>query len=176
MDQGLIDIVKILRDKGDYQYILNKYVDSSRYFTNIKGYFENMYIYDATDFNYSTCFTFYLNISDIKAQIGDNEFDNYIIKNQHLNCIQIQISAIAPYATYKFIQYIKENGQINMKESFEPFMTAHYNLSRKIDKFLIGSGLTVLKEPLLSLRIEGVVLEKRTSEVTVYHCLFEDEY
>lgn len=176
MNETVLNTVEALRKNGDYQYILSKYVDSGYWFNKINNYFEEFYVENLTDFNYSTCFTIYLNISKNNFKVGTEEFNNYIRENQYLYRVKIQISAIAPYAIYEFIKYTYENQIIIMKSSFTPFIKEHYFLEDKVIEFLNMSNFTILDETLLSIEIPNISLEMRKNKVTVYHCLFEDEY
>lgn len=162
--------------KGDYNYIIAKYVDRDFWLDISKNYFQNMYIENFTDFNYSTCFTMYLNISDSKSEVGTEEFKSFIKQNLFLYRIKIQISVIAPYAMYKFVQYDFKDGKIRMKEKFNSFIEKHSFVEKKVIEFLNMLNLTILYEDMLSVEIPNVSLEMKKTGVTIYNCLFEDEY
>ncbi len=176
MMQRLVKDVNLLRKKGDYGYVLSKYVNIDFWMNNVRSHFKCLYVQNLTDFNYSTCFTIYMNISDTSAKVGTEQFSDFIKENMYLYCIEFQISAIAPYAIYKFIKYVYDNDEINMIESFSPFLNEHYYFVKEINEFLSVYSLNLLDTELLSIEIPDVTLEMRKSKVTVYHCLFEDEY
>lgn len=175
MQQELLDVVARLRKKGDYQYILSTYVERSLWIKKLQSLIPRMSIENFTDFNYSTCFTMYINISDTDAHVGTEKFTEYIRRNFSLYRIQIQVSAIAPYAVIKYVKYSCENEEIQMRDSFAPFLDKHDALGKKIVEFLSQSGLTILNEEMLLIEVRDIMLELRESNVTVYHCLFEDE-
>lgn len=176
MKQKLHDIVGLTKIGYDYRYILSTYVDTSYWIDSAKDYFQGMYIENLTDFNYSRCFTIYINISDINSKTGTKKFNEFIKEKLSLYRIQIQISAIAPYALYKFIKYEFKDGEVNMKESFIPFLEEHCYIEKIVTEFLNKSGLTILDKTLLSIEIPNISMEMRKSNVTIYHYLFEDEY
>lgn len=166
----------MLRKKGDYQYVLSKYVNISFWMNNLKKHFQNVYIENLTDFNYSTCFTMYLNISNTNAKVGTEEFRNFVRQNVNFYRLKIQISAIAPYAIYKFVKYTFNNNKIMLSESFIPYNNEQYIMSKNIAEFLSKSGLIILDKEILSVKVSGISLEMKKSDITVYNCLFEDGY
>lgn len=176
MERKILDVVDMLRKRGDYQYILSRYVDGAFWMDSLQKYLQGMYIENLTDFNYSTCFTMYLNISNTNTKAGTEEFISFVKQNLYLYRLKVQISAIAPYAVYKFVRYTFDNYEIKVSESFTPFIEEHRFLVEMIAEFLTSSGLTILDEDMLSIEIPDISLEMRKSHVTVYHCLFEDEY
>ncbi|MFL0194160.1 hypothetical protein ACJDU8_00940 [Clostridium sp. WILCCON 0269] len=176
MKEKLIHIVESLRKKGDYRYILSNYVDYNAWMDRIQKYFPNTSIENFTDFNYSTCFTMFINISNTDAKIGTESFTHFVKKNLYLDRIQIQVSVLAPYATFKYVRHVFENGEIKMCDSFKPFLEEHSSIGRLVFEFLNSSGLTILDKELLSVEIPNISLELKESNVTVYNCLFEDEY
>lgn len=76
----IIDRTYLLRTKGDYEYILSKYIDGNIWEKKIKKSFPNLEIDNLTDFNYSTCFTLYINIPNTNLKVGTAEFIEYIKK------------------------------------------------------------------------------------------------
>jgi hypothetical protein len=176
MKQEIINTVEILRKKGDYQYILSRYVDDGFWMNSLQKHLQGVYVENFTDFNYATCFTMYLNISSTNVKVGTEEFINFVKQNHNLYRIMVQISAIAPYAIYKFVRYTFDNGEIKMSESFVPFIEEHDLLGKKVSEFLALSGLQILDEEMLLVPMPDISLEMKESNVTVYNCLFEDGY
>lgn len=176
MEENLINIIKELRLKGDYGYILAKYVDKHSWIEKVEKNFPNDFIENSTDFNYSVCFTVDINISNTDEVPAKQSFRKYLEKNKCFYRIQIEISAIAPYAVIRYVRYVYNNGDIKMEFSSNPFIKEHIIYGIIAEKFLIESKLTILSEDLLSIIIPGVSLEMKESNATVYNCLFDDEY
>lgn len=171
----LQDIRKVYKN-GDIKHILNEYVDKDYWIYEIKNFLSNNTIENQTDFNYSTCFTMCINISDVLADVGTNEFDEYIKNTGFLYRIQIQISIIGPYATFKYIKYEYDGKNINFNESTKPFISGHSVIGNQVEKFIKDHNLFLLNQEILSVEVKDVVLELKESDVTIYNCLFEDEY
>ncbi len=162
--------------RGNTKYILKNYVNSDYWTAKIQAFFNSYYVENLTDYNYSTCFTMYINISDTTAEVGTEEFRNFIKDFGPLYRIQIQISAIAPFAVIKYIKYEYDNGNFSYEDSFLPYMHSHYVLDDKIKEFLEKNNVHLLGSDSLSLEIDNISLELKEEGVTVYNCLFEDEY
>jgi len=175
MKKELLNTIDKLRKKGDYQYILSAYVDHAFWMEKLRSYLPEMQIENLTDFNYSTCFTMYINISDTDAHVGTDKFIQFLKNNLCLYRIQVQVSAIAPYAICKYVRYSYDNEGVKMTDSFKPFLNEHAFLGNRIIEFLIQAGIKILNEEMLSVEVSNISLELRESNVTVYHCLFEDE-
>lgn len=169
------DINRVYK-KGDIKYLLSKYIDINYWENELSTFFPNKGIENFTDFNYSTCFTMYINISDTSAKIGTQEFDDFIIGNGCAYRVQVQISVIAPYATVKFIKYEYDGKRIKFTSKNSPFLEEHLIISNKVNQFLYKFNLELLGDEVLSLQVADVSLELRQENVTVYNCLFEDEY
>lgn len=174
-EKVLHDINRIYKN-GYVEYILYKYIRKDYWYLSLKEYFPNSTIENLTDFNYSKCFTMCINISCTKAHIGTSEFGEYIKTNDSLDRVQLQISVLAPYATIKYVRYKLIDGKITYSDSLKPYKEKDSLLGNKIIEFLKINNLIVLGEDILSLQVPQVGLELRKENVTVYHCLFEDEY
>jgi len=142
--------------RGNTKYILKNYVNSDYWTAKIQAFFNSYYVENLTDYNYSTCFTMYINISDTTAEVGTEEF--------------------APFAVIKYIKYEYDNGNFSYEDSFLPYMHSHYVLDDKIKEFLEKNNVHLLGSDILSLEIDNISLELKEEGVTVYNCLFEDEY
>jgi hypothetical protein len=169
------DIYKVYK-KGDIKYLLNRYIDANYWQNELRIFFPNNNIENLTDFSYSTCFNIYINISDISAKTGTQDFNNFIIDNECMYRVQVQISTIASYANVKYIKYEYEGGNIKLVSKSSPFDECQLTISNKVNEFLRKFNLELLSDEILSLEVADISLELREENVTVYNCLFEDEY
>ena len=176
MNSDLIEISKRLRHLNDYTYVLAKYVDRDFWINNIAKYFNDMYIENFTDYNDSTCFTYIINIGGGDVQVGSKEFNNYLEIHQVLYRLQIQISIISPYLTYKFIKYTYKDKNVKMEWNEIPYLKEHSRLLDFIKEFAQNSDLNILYSKDLTRIVEGIELESKKENVTVFNCLFEDNY
>lgn len=177
MNNKVMRDVENLRKKGDYCYVLMRYVRRDFWMEVIKSHFPDMHVENSTDFNYSACFTMELNISNIRVCLGSDIFKEFIKNNGSLYRIQIQISSIGPYATYRFYRHFWENEVINLDSQLEPYLPEHKDVKKRVIDFLSKINLTVLDdEALLSTIVPGVSLEMKEENATIYHCLFDDGY
>lgn len=176
MLESVLNDIKRIYKKGDIRYSLNKYVDKDYWTSTIRKNLNNYSIENLTDFSYSSCFTIFINISETDVRVGTPEFDNYVISFGVLYRLNLQISILAPYSTFKYVKYEYVDNKINYNESYLPFLEQHSVLGTEVKRFLNLYNLKLLDEKVLSTEIQDVVLELRENNVTVYHCLFEDGY
>lgn len=175
LKEELISTVKKLYKKGEYGYVLLNYAYKNYWIEKIKKILPNNYIENQTDFNYSTCYTTYINVSDVAAGYLDRNFDEYIKNNGKLYLIVLNVSAIAPYATFTYHYYTFEVGEKKVYTSYSPFTEEDSQVGVQLKNFLHNLGIKVLQDKeLLSLIVPGVTLELKKDRVTIYHCLFED--
>lgn len=172
MVKSLIDEVNLLRKKGDYQYIIYKYVDRYTWINKIKNVIKDKYCYDMTDFNYSTCFTVWINITGTDVEIGGEEFEEFLDNNDELLIVNIEISAIAPYYVINYLRYSNDKVQC----SFLPYNNMNTDLEERIVALLEAEGHKRLYEEELNIIIPDVELELKEDNITIYNCLFEDAY
>ena len=172
MVKSLIDEVNLLRKKGDYEYIIYKYVDRHTWINKFKNSIKDKYCYNMTDFNYSTCFTVWINITDTDVEIGGEEFNKFLDNNDELLIASIEISVIAPYYVITYLRYTKDNVQY----SFSPYNRECNDLEERIVTLLEDEGNKRLYEEELNIIISDVKLELKEDDVTIYNCLFEDSY
>lgn len=88
----IVSEVGNLFTQAQFGYVLARYVDRDHWRDRIAGLFPSKFIENFTDFNYSRCFSLYVSVSDIRAEVGTAEFSDYIIKNGFLDRVLIQIS------------------------------------------------------------------------------------
>lgn len=177
MKSELINEVMKLRNKGDYLYILRQYVKRTFWSEVFSEYLKDYFIDELTDFNYSTCFTLCVNISDIKETFTSDKFSEYL-KNNDVFSINVQISVIAPYAVLRYQKRSYSLKSLNSKLEFsdKPYVKEQEDVYLTIKKILESYNINILDSKLLSIEIPDIKLEMRDSHVQVYHCLFEDEY
>lgn len=177
MRDKLLWWVEKLRRKGDYTYVLMKYVDRNYWTQKLQAVFPEYYFDNTTDFNYTSCYALSLNISPIHATFTSKEFYEYLEQNGVVYSIYIEISAIAPYALFRYQKRIYNSSpQSKIELSFTPYDQEQSQLGVRLRDFLEKEKLTILDEELMSLEIPDINLEMRDSHVQVYHCLFQDGY
>jgi hypothetical protein len=173
-----VDIInKIIRvyTEGNLSYILNKYIDKNYWNEQLKLYFGELYIENMTDFNYSKCFTFGINISDVKAKLSDDQFEEYLKKNSYLYRIEIQISLLGPYIRYIYLKYsLNDQKKVILNSNNKPFNMEHSIYADKLNCFINNEKLNLLGDDILKTKVPGITLELREGDVSVYNCLFED--
>ncbi len=57
MKEILLNTINRLYGKGDFQYILAKYIDKGCWISKFNDEIERIFIDNLTDFSYSTCFS-----------------------------------------------------------------------------------------------------------------------
>jgi hypothetical protein len=170
----IVNEVETIFKDGKFDYVLSKYVDTSYWQKLLADLFPDNYVENFTDFNYSRCFTVYVNVSRTHASVGTVEFADYVRNNGLLYRVMVQISAIAPYATYQYMKYEYLHGEIKLSASRKPYTEKLALFGKEIENFLTTMNHTVLDEQLLSLPVQGIKLEHKENDVTVYDCLFGD--
>ncbi|MBY0596073.1 hypothetical protein [Bacillus bingmayongensis] len=175
MSNEILKIVNKLYKQGDFQYILSKFVNKSFWNEKINE-IPNVSIDNTTDFSYSTCFSYVLLPLDAECRFGSVEFNNYVQKQSEVNCVMLLISAIAPYAMIKHLRYRHDNGTVNLVEEFSPYNDESKNIENNILEFLNNNGIKSLNIDTLNTEVENISLELKETGVTIYNCLFEDEY
>lgn len=174
-ERVLCDINQIYKN-GGVEYALSKYVNRDHWVLKFKSAFTENHIENLTDFNYSKCFTICINISPTNANVGTEKFGDYIKKECILDRIQVQISAVAPYAMFKYIRYEYKDEETNYSDSFKAYKEQDSIVGNNVTNFLISNNLIILDPDILSIEVPEVTLELREENGTVYHCLFEDGY
>lgn len=178
--KNVVKTINMLYKNGGespFGYVLGRYVNRDYWMETIKSLFPNRHVESITDFNYGTCFSYLINLSDTDAPFASNASDEYIRKNSALYRLHIQISALAPYALFKYVKHqLNDEGSVGWRESTTPYREEHRAIGNQVKTLLETHGHTLLPDDVLSLLIPDVSLEMKESDVTVYHCLFEDGY
>ena len=169
MSDEILKVVNKLYKQGDFQYVLGKFVDKHFWDGEINK-ISNINVDNITDFSYSTCFSYILLPLDVKFRFGSVEFSEYVRKQSEM------ISAIAPYAVVKYLRYRYTNGTIELVEESSPYNDESKKIGSSILKLLDSNGIKNLDKETLSIEVEDVSLELKETGVTIYNCLFEDEY
>lgn len=63
-----------------------------------------------------------------------------------------------------------------MQEQYQPFDEPTQQIGNEIMKYLKSERIQILERDLLEVEIPNISLELREEKVTVFNCLFEDEY
>ena len=173
-DKVIADIEKIYL-KGFERYLLWNYVPRDFWTQSFQELFPDKYVYNETDFNYSVCFTTYVHISPINKKIGTKGFREYIETNGYLDLLVVDISALAPYALVKYVQYRFINNEYMPFSSYAPFKEEHQVIGDKVKAYLQDKGITFLEDDILFEKVNPEIsLENREDDVRVYNCLFDD--
>lgn len=176
MENLLIEEIKQLYQNKNLHYPL-RYVNLNHWSTKLENEIQNINIDNLTDFNYSTCFSLFIYPSSIvRLTIGTREFNEYLANYGKLNAVMVSISAIAPYAVFKFWRYTYLEGEIALEESLQPYDEVTRHIADEVVNLLASQGIRILDEQLLSVKVPNVSLELKTEGVTIYNCLFEDKY
>lgn len=176
MQNKVFKYIEKLYKNGNCEYILCKYVKKDFWLECFKSSFKGMYIEDFTDFNYSKCFTLYINSTNEEVKIGTESFKQYVLKHGVLDMVQVQISAVAPFACIRYVRYKNDNGRVDFIDSYKPF--DEYNqtcLYDNIKKLLLNNNISILDKEILLSQVPYLSLELRESNPTVYQFIFEDE-
>lgn len=177
MKQNVLNTIEELYHCGDFGYVLFNYVDTNVWTNKFTHEIKDIHIDNLTDFNYSKCFTLYIQSSiHPRLQIGTDKFNSYIRENFYLNGLLVYISAIAPYAAIKYIKYEYVEDDVEMQEQYQPFDETTKQIGNEILKYLENEGIQLLEKNLLEIEIPNISLELREEEVTIFNCLFEDSY
>ena len=173
-EKVIIDIERIYKH-GDCKYAIWNYVPNNFWSKPFKSWFPEMYSYNETDFNYSVCFTMYLNLSPINVTFFSQEFEDYIKENGCAYLLLTDISVVAPYAVVKYLQYKFIDGKIDIFDGYIPFKPEHAKYGDKLKKHLQEKNITTLEDEILFAKVDDKIsLENRTKDVRVYNCLFND--
>ncbi|HFU7077630.1 TPA: hypothetical protein ACGN80_004514 [Bacillus cereus] len=175
MSDEILKVVNKLYKQGDFQYVLGKFVDKHFWDGEINK-ISNINVDNITDFSYSSCFSYILLPLDVKFRFGSVEFSEYVRKQSEINCVMLMISAISPYAVVKYLRYRYTNGTIELVEESSPYNDESKKIGSSILKLLDSNGIKNLDKETLSIEVEDVSLELKETGVTIYNCLFEDEY
>ncbi|MCF7799857.1 hypothetical protein K9M16_02580 [Candidatus Babeliales bacterium] len=175
LKQKVISKVENIYKHGDIKYAIWNYIERDFWVKYFEEWFPNMYLYNATDFNYSTCFTVTLNISPINGNFLSKNFDNYIEKKGYADLLSVDISVLAPYAIIRYVQYRLINKEYIPYNSYIPFNPEHEGYGNKVKEELEKRRISILEDEILFAKVDPEIsLELRTEDVRVYNCLFDD--
>ena len=128
-----------------------------------------------TDFNYSKCFSFAINISNTNMDLFSNNFNDYLKNNSYFYRFEIQISVIGPYVRYTYLKYFFDDKEKVLLESSDtPFDISHRIYTDALNHFIENEHLELLNADMLQVKVPEIKLELRGEDVSVYNCLFED--
>ncbi|WP_144511090.1 hypothetical protein [Bacillus sp. FJAT-22090] len=177
MMEDLLNKIEKLYGKGDFQYVLAKYVDKEYWFSKISEELENIIIDNITDFSYSTSFTYFIqSSSNPNSRIGSDEFTENLKKVSELNGVMVLISVIAPYSVVKYVKYQNKDDAILLHEQYAPLDKETERIGKGILELLKRNEIKNLDKNILDVEVPNVKLELKENNVTVYNCIFEDNY
>ncbi|GAC43599.1 hypothetical protein [Paenibacillus popilliae] len=177
MRDDVLSNIERLYSKGDFQYILAKYVDKQYWISKFKEKLEEVFVDNLTDFSYSTCFSYFIQSSlNPKLRLGSDEFNDYLKKNFEIKGVMVLISVIAPYSVVKYVRYHYNDKAIQLHEDYSPLDKETKRIGKCILELLNKKGIMNLDETVLNVGVPNISLELREEGVTIYNCLFEDSY
>ena len=177
MKEVLLNTINRLYGKGDFQYILTKYIDKDYWVSEFSDKVEQIFIDNLTDFSYSKCFSYFIQSSlSMNFRIGSDEFKEYLKENHELTGVMVLISLIAPYSVVKYVRYNYNDGAIQIHESNSPLNKETERINLRILDILNNNGIRTLEESILNVLVPNISLELKEEEVTIFNCLFEDCY
>lgn len=157
MKEVLLNTIDRLYGKGDFQYILTKYINKEYWVSKFNDEVEQIFIDNLTDFSYSTCFSYFIHSSlSPNFKIGSDEFTDYLKEKHEITGVMVLISAIAPYSVVKHVRY-KYDEAVKMHESFSPFNKETERINIRILEILNNNGIQTLDEAILNVVVPNIV-------------------
>jgi len=166
--------VELYNKKFDYTYFLNTYLEKGYWTEKIREHFHVRNVDNLTDFNYSKCFTYILNINDEPLFAGEKAMHDYIVTEGKLYRFEILISVLGPYVAYRYFKYYADNGSINLHSSSLPYENNQKVFGNSLIEFCKNESLRIVLEEDLRKTIDGVSLELAEEPVSIYNFFFED--
>jgi hypothetical protein len=157
----------------NFVYLLNHYVEKDRWLEEVKSCFGVVHVDNLTDFNYSNCFVYAVNEGGFELCVGEPRFIEYLGKNVELNRVQVMISALGPYLTFRYLKYKNTDGKISLI-SYEPHAQFRRDVESKIIKLCEKNNLYVIEDDILKKTIKNVSMELAGQNPSVFNLLFED--
>ncbi|AKG36653.1 hypothetical protein [Paenibacillus durus] len=177
MKDELLNTIERLYGKGDFQYILAKYIDKQYWDSKINNELEQIFVDNLTDFSYSTCFSYFIQSSlSLNFRFGSNEFNDYLKEKNEITGVMVLISVIAPYSVIKYVRYNYIDGAVQLYEAYSPLNKETERNGKRILEILNENGIKNLDETILNIVVPNVSLELKEEDVTIFNCLFEDSY
>ncbi|MGP1910118.1 hypothetical protein ACTSEZ_18255 [Metabacillus sp. JX24] len=159
------------------EYVLAKYVDKGYWVSQLYNEVEEIFIDNLTDFSYSTCFSYFIQLTlSSNYRIGSEEFTHFLKEKKEIIGVMVLISSIAPYAAIKFSKYTFKDGAVHLHETYSPLNKETERISERIIEILNSDGIQSLEESILNTLVPNVSLELKEKDVTIFNCLFEDNY
>ena len=160
---------------ADYNlaYLLRTYIDRRYWMSELQKSFGVTNIDNLTDFNYARCFTYFISEPDLPLVAGDGGIRNYVTNHGILDRVEVLISTLGPYLTYKFVRYEYKDGEVVFGIG-----SPAEGWKRRIDDALLDfctrNDLFVVSDADLQEKIEGIALELHGPNPSVFNLLFED--
>lgn len=174
MKEILLKKIDSLYRQGDFQYILAKYIDRDYWFDTFNDKVDQIFIDNMTDFNYSTCFSYFIQSTLFPVfTIGNNKLTDYLKEGNESMGVMVLISVIAPYAVIKYSRYTYTNGAVQLHEAYSPLNHETKRIGESIQNILHNSGIQALDENILNVTVPDISLELKEENVTIFNCLFE---
>ena len=157
----------------NFVYLLNHYVDKDRWLGEVKLCFGVSHVDNLTDFNYSNCFVYAVNEGGLDLRVGVPGFVEYLEKNGELNRVQVMISALGPYLTFRHLKYENIDGKISLI-SYEPRAEFRFDVESRIRKLCEKNNLYIIEDDILRKTIKDISMELAGQNPSVFNLLFED--
>lgn len=122
-----------LYEKEIKAFLLQSSGKASYWDTAIRKFFPDFFIDNLTDFNDSSCFTYYIALDGNTYKIGDPRIKAHLLRGEKLYYLQLFVSIKAPILTYLYIMYDKT--PTNLVTSSTPFIPKHSNILSCIKLF-----------------------------------------
>lgn len=157
-----------------FSYLLSSYIDKEHWLNELKTCFIVKHIENLTDFNYSNCFSYAINEGGLDLCVGTQEFFEYMGQHKELNRVQVLISVLAPYLTFRFMKYKYLNGSISLESIYEPSIELRGYAESGVKKFCDKNNLFIISDENLKKEIKNISLELFGNNPSVFNLFFED--
>lgn len=183
MDTRLSDLIASFEriEKGisaarqyNFSYMLDRYVDPNAWVADIRSCFSVDYVDNLTDFNYSNCFNYAINEGGLELYVGAPQLIEYLTKHGEFNRLQLLISTLGPYLTYRYLKYNYSNGSILLSSVYEPDSNFRRWAEIGVTEFCVKNSLYIIDDADLKRQVEGVSMDMAGENPSVFNLLFED--
>lgn len=168
--------IKQLLKQFDITHTLTTYIDKLFWDSKIQAKFSPDTFENLTDFNYSKCFSYHINLTEPNFFICGRNSEKFIELHGLLFRLEILISIVRPYFFYRFFCYYLESGKVNLKSSAIPYQESHQKYVRLVYELCIENGFKTISEENLVGKIPGIDLELAKENSSVYNLFFNDGY
>lgn len=164
-------MTSILHEIEKINYSEEKFKKSDYWKENLDTYFNNLFIDDLTDLNYSTCLTYLITLSDINKSLFSKKSD-ILLESNDLYFLEVLISIEKPLVTFHFWKYLKKENGIDkgILVSSVPYLKEHDIYYKKIIKFITDNNLLFIS----TINLKTKVLAEQTP-VSLYYKYFNQE-